>query len=58
MEFDAPSAEHVLEILAGKARSDGRLAAQIEAAQWQAIAVTQAASVNETRQPENTGDDS
>jgi len=40
--FDAPPAEAVLAILAQKANTDRALAAQLDAATWQAIAVMSA----------------
>lgn len=39
MKFDAPPPKAVLAILIAKAQSNPELLAQIEAAQWQAIAM-------------------
>ena len=49
--FDAPPVEAVLAILAQKANTDRALAAQLDAATWQAIAVM-AARRPEAAEPE------
>ncbi len=41
MKFQAPPPGMILEVLAAKAQNNSELLAQLEAAQWQAIAMLQ-----------------